>query len=239
MRAIVTIPARYESSRFPGKPLIAIKNKPMIQWVYEACKKANLVDDVIVATDDIRIFDAVDSFGGKAVMTGECSCGTDRAYLASKEIDADIVVNVQGDEPLILPEDIDRIVRVLEKDDSLQMVTLASLMEKDEDICNPNNVKVVLDNKGYALYFSRSRIPNADRADGNVPCYKHIGIYGYKKTFLETFVNMDVSSNEKYEKLEQLRAIDNGYRIKVLETDYQGIGVDVPEDVLKVESILS
>ena len=237
MKAIAVIPARYDSSRFPGKPLANILGKPMIQWVYEGVSRSNNIDNVYVATDDNRIFDCVMSFGGKPVMTGDCKCGTDRVYEAIKNIECDVIVNVQGDEPLVREFDVQRIVDSFTKEGT-NMVTLISQMEADSEIDDPNNVKVVKNLEDYALYFSRSRIPFAGRSEEKVPYYKHIGIYGYTRDFLEIFVNIPMSPNERIEKLEQMRALDNGYNIKTILTDYEGVGVDSPDDLYKAEEAL-
>lgn len=238
MKAIAVIPARYDSSRFPGKPLAEIIGKPMIQWVYEAVSRVKNIDQVFVATDDDRIFDCVTDFGGNPIMTGDCKCGTDRVYEAVKTFDCDVVVNVQGDEPLVREYDVQRIVDSFLDNKDTKMVTLISQMKDDIEIDNPNNVKVVTDIKGNALYFSRSRIPYNGRSDGKVAYYKHLGIYGYSRKFLTQFVNFPRSPNERIEKLEQMRALDNGYRIKTIITDYEGVGVDLPEDLTKAESAL-
>lgn len=235
MKVIVVIPARYESSRFPGKPLAMILDKPMIQWVYEGVSRAKCIDQTYVATDDKRIFDCVLSFGGQAVMTGQCRCGTDRVYEVAKNINCDAVINVQGDEPLVRADDIDALVNIFHQEKNTQMVTLINQINDDKDIDDPNNVKAVIDLLGNALYFSRSRIPYCGRNDDITPYYKHIGIYGYRKGFLEKFVQLDESPNERVEKLEQMRALDNGFRIRTIKTDYRSIGVDSPEDLKQVE----
>jgi 3-deoxy-manno-octulosonate cytidylyltransferase (CMP-KDO synthetase) len=232
MKIIAVIPARYESSRFPGKPLADICGKPMIQWVFERVSFVDEIDEVYVATDDDRIFEAVKGFGGKAIMTGECSCGTDRVYQAVKDIDADIIINIQGDEPLIDPEMVRNLITAFD-DNNVVMATLKKKITNSDDIDNPNVVKVIDDNKGDAIYFSRFSIPY-NRDDRNIQYYKHIGIYGYRKEFLNRFVSLPKGMLEISESLEQLRALENGYKIRVHETDYQSIGVDVPEDINKV-----
>ncbi len=237
MNAIAVIPARYASSRFPGKPLASIMGKPMIQWVYESVSRAENIEQVFVATDDERIFDCVAGFGGHPIMTGDCKCGTDRVYEAIRNYDCEIVVNVQGDEPLVREDDVQRIVDVF-TDKNVQMATLISQIKNDEEIDDPNIVKVVTDLDGNALFFSRSRIPYNGRSNTIVSYYKHIGIYGYTRGFLERFVSIPISPNERIEKLEQMRALDNGFRIKTIITDYEGVGVDTPKDLGKAENAL-
>lgn len=234
---IAIIPSRYASSRFPGKPLANILGKPMIQWVYEKVSSVSEISEVYVATDDKRIFEAVTKFGGKAIMTGECSCGSDRVYQACEKINANIILNIQGDEPSIKTEMIRDLISAF-NDSDVQMATLKKEITADEDVNNPNMVKVITDVNDNALYFSRSPIPfNRDSVEG-VKYYKHIGVYGYTKEFLKKFVSMPQSSFEKTESLEQLRAIENGYKIRVIETKYQSIGVDLPEHVGLVEEEL-
>lgn len=236
-KIIAIIPARYASSRFPGKPLVNILGKPMIQWVYEKITGISEISEVYVATDDERIYSAVIEFGGKVIMTGECSCGTDRVYQSCKNIDAEIVLNIQGDEPAIKTEMIRNLIRAFD-DPDVEMATLKKEITDDEDVNNPNMVKVITDVNGNAMYFSRSAIPyNRDDAEG-VKYYKHIGVYGYTKEFLRKFVHIPKSSLEKIESLEQLRALENGYKIRVMETQYQSFGVDAPEDVFFVEEEL-
>lgn len=245
------IPARWASSRFPGKPLALICGKPMIQWVVEKARKASLVSEVIVATDDKRIADVVASFGGRAVMTSaDHPSGTDRIAEVAKGLEYDIVVNVQGDEPLIPPENIDLAVRPLMNDRAIKVSTLMMRITGLEDIFDPNIVKVVVDREGLALYFSRAPIPY-DRDDWRdmrsrenknpvtFPVYKHIGLYAYSKDFLMQFPRLPASMLESVEKLEQLRILENGISIKVMETDKISLGVDCPEDLVKVERLLA
>ncbi|MCM1342638.1 MAG: 3-deoxy-manno-octulosonate cytidylyltransferase [Lachnospiraceae bacterium] len=233
-KIIAIIPARYSSSRFPGKPLANICGKPMIQWVYERVTSVNEIDAVYVATDDARIFKIVEDFSGRAVMTGECSCGTERVYQACKDIEADIVLNVQGDEPLISPEMI-RILVGAFNDSTVQMATLKKKIANAEELNNPNVVKVITDMCEDAIYFSRFAIPYDRDKKGEINRYKHIGIYGYKKSFLEKYIALPRTDLEKAENLEQLRAIESGYKIRVKETIYQSIGVDQPSDIALVE----
>lgn len=233
-KIIAMIPARYQSSRFPAKPLALIKGKPMIQWVYERVSAAEGISEVYVATDDERIYDEVIRFGGKCMMTGDCACGTDRVYQASKDIDCDIVLNIQGDEPLIKVEMIQDLISAFE-DESVVMATLKKRVETEREVTDPNVVKVITDHNEDAIYFSRYGIPyNRDnRAD--VPYFKHIGAYGYTKEFLKTYVNLPEAELENIEKLEQLRVLENGYKIRVKETKHQSIGVDLPEHIALVE----
>jgi len=254
MKVVAVIPARYGSTRFEGKPLADILGKPMIQWVYEGVSQSKLIDDVIVATDDQRILEAVRSFGGKAVMTSPTHfTGTDRVAEVAKKLKSEIIVNVQGDEPLIKGNIIDKAIRPLLTDESLQLSTLMTRIEQVRDWLNPHIVKVVVDQKNFALYFSRSPIPfpralQIGRLETNpfgtnrpLPkrVFKHIGIYVFRRKFLLHFSRMKPTPLEKLEKLEQLRALENGFRIKVIPVDYEPIGVETPEDIQKVVTFLS
>lgn len=233
-KIIAVIPARYQSSRFPGKPLAMIDGKMMIKRVYERVMNVPQIKEILVATDDIRIRDAIMAFGGNVVMTGECSCGTERVYEAVKDYLCDIVINVQGDEPLIKPEMIKELIDSFDYDNT-SMVTLCKEITERVDINNPNIVKVVRDKNNNALYFSRYPIPyNREICDG-VKYFKHIGIYGYKKEFLEKYVQTEKTALEIAENLEQLRVLESGYKIRVKETKYDSIGVDTPEDIVKIE----
>ncbi len=240
MKKAVIIPSRYGSSRFPGKPLALIKGKPLIQHVLERVGKCKNIDFAAVATDDKRILDVVKGMGYNAFMTPlTCKSGTDRvAYVAENFLqDYGIFINVQGDEPLIDPKLIDNLVSELAKNKDLEFVTAAFPIKKEEDIKNPNIVKVVFDYDGYALYFSRSLIPY-NRDNSKIKYYKHVGIYGYKKDFVVNFSKSKPAILEKAECLEQLRALENGNKIKVIITNKDSIGVDTPGDVLKVERLL-
>lgn len=237
MKAIGVIPARYGSSRFPGKPLQLILGKPMIQWVYEAAIKSECIDEVIVATDDERILKCVEAFHGNVVMTGECSCGTERVYEAVKDIPCDIVVNIQGDEPLIISQIIDKLIQEF-FDEKIVMATLKRKIIDEDEVGNCNVVKVITDLNSDAIYFSRSIVPFHRNKEVNHKVYAHIGIYAYTKEFLEQYVSMKTTYLESVEQLEQLRVIENGYKIRVIETEYKGIGVDVPEDIAKIERCL-
>lgn len=242
---IAVIPARYGSTRFPGKSLALIRDKPMVQWVYERTKRSTLLDRVIVATDDRRILDAVTAFGGDAVMTSEAhATGTDRIAEVAEQLDCTIVVNVQGDEPLIDPRMIDEAVRPLAEDPSIPMGTLAQRITDPAEAVDPNVVKVVMDRKGYALYFSRAPIPwDRDHWAGRTvlagltldgPRYKHIGLYVYRRDFLLAYAAMPQTALESIEKLEQLRALEHGHKIKVVITDHESFGVDIPGDLSKI-----
>ena len=235
------IPARYASSRFPGKPLVPIAGKPMIQHVYERASQAALVDHLVVATDDQRIFDAVQSFGGSAVMTdADHPSGTDRIAQAASQVDCDYVLNIQGDEPLIDAGVINAVAGALIDEPDVPMATpIAEIVDLTE-LDNPNIVKVVIDANGFALYFSRSKIPYLrDPEDTHKKkWYKHIGLYGFQKSFLLQLVTYPQSTLENMERLEQLRVLENGFRIKTVITQYVGIGVDTPDDVKEIEKRL-
>jgi len=265
-KAVAIIPARFNSTRFPGKPLAALKGKIIIQHVYEHVSSAKLIDSVLIATDDKRIFDAVASFGGRAVMTsGSHVSGTDRIAEAAEKIECAYVINVQGDEPFIMPEMVDEVVELLYNDD----VSISTLVKKTTDmneILSPDVVKMVMDNEGFAMYFSRSPIPyyrdewkmrktekkelrvasyelrgkdpesTTPNSELQTPfCYKHIGIYGFRKSALLKFVSLKEGRLEQIEKLEQLRALEAGMNIKVKETEYDTFGIDTIEDLRKAE----
>lgn len=237
MKNICVIPARYSSTRLPGKPLKDICGKPMICRVYERAKKSKLADEIIVATDDERILQAVEKNSGRAMMTSKNhKTGTDRlAEVAEKFPDAEIIVNVQGDEPLIEPSLIDKLIEQF-ADKNLQMATVATEITEVEEMNNPNNVKVVLDKNNNALYFSRSLIPYP-RNKNISKVYKHIGIYAYRKNFLLDYAKMNPTDLEQTESLEQLRALENGYKIRVIISDCKFIGVDTEEDLKLVNEI--
>lgn len=238
---IGVIPARYASTRFPGKPLADLLGKPMIQHVYERASRARTLQRVLVATDDRRIFDAVAAFGGQAVMTrADHPTGTDRIAEAVARLDVDLVVNIQGDEPLIEPEVIDAAAAPLIEDPSIPISTLMSRVTDPSDLDNPNVVKLVVDRQGFALYFSRARIPYVrDPGVLDVTYYYHPGLYVYRKDFLLTYASLPPTPLEQAEKLEQLRALEHGYRIKVVETTHRPVGVDTPEDLEQVKRLLS
>ena len=238
MKFLGVIPSRYASTRLEGKPLKDICGHTMIEWVYKRTKLANL-DEVVVATDDERIYKEVERFGGKAILTSkEHENGTSRiAEVCTKYEDYDVIVNVQGDEPLIEPEMINSIINSLKEDDTISMSTLKYKIDTMEEIENPNYVKVITDKKGYALYFSRSVIPYPRKLDIQ-NYYKHVGIYGYKRDFVVEYAKMEPTPLELSESLEQLRALENGYRIKVMETPYKIIGVDTQEELEKVREYI-
>lgn len=237
MNVLCVIPARYASTRLPGKPLKDIAGKPMICRVYDRASAAKKVGRTLVATDDERILQAVREHGGEAMMTRrEHPTGTDRlAEVAAACPDAELIINVQGDEPLIEPSLIDELAGVFETDAALQMATVKTEITDIEEMKNPNNVKVVTDKNGYALYFSRSLLPYPRHA--GCPVYKHIGIYAYKRDFLLQYAKMEPTPLESAESLEQLRALENGCRIKVVETQAKFVGVDTAEDLEKVNEI--
>ena len=236
MSVIAIIPARYASTRFPGKPLVDIAGKPMIQHVCERTSQAASVGRVIVATDDERIRSAVEDFGGEVVMTrDDHPSGTDRLAEVAAGIKSDLIVNVQGDEPLINPAMIDQAVEPLLANDAIEMGTLKCRITSEEEYLNPNVVKVVTDHDNFALYFSRSPLPFLREQDWReVSLYKHVGLYVYRRDLLLTYPDLPETALEKAEKLEQLRALEHGHRIYVAETGHQSIGVDAPEDVAKV-----
>ncbi len=237
MNVYALIPSRYGSSRFPGKPLAMIAGKPMIQWVYENVSHVNGLTDVYVATDDRRIFDAVAGFGGKALMTASThTCGTDRLAECAELLalnDDDIVLNIQGDEPLIRPEMVEDLLSTF-KDDTVYMSTLKKKIEEEEELKNPNVVKVIDNVKGDAIYFSRFTLPY-ERDGVHCTHYKHVGTYGYKVWFLKKYSSMPKTELENAESLEQLRVIENGLKIRVKETKWQTVGVDTPEQIALVE----
>jgi 3-deoxy-manno-octulosonate cytidylyltransferase (CMP-KDO synthetase) len=242
MKIFVIIPARYDSTRFPGKPLSLFKNgKPMIQQVYDRVSLSNIVTDVIVATDDQRIFDVVTDFGGKAVLTDkENRSGTDRVAEAAERMGLDpedIVVNIQGDQPKIHPQHIKDVISPFKEEPNIEMSTLAFKIINKDEIFNPKDCKVTFDSRGYALYFSRSPIPCARDAETIFDTYKHLGVYAYTRRFLETFKNLPEGKLEAIEKLEQLRAIEYGYQIKVVITEYDSPEVDLPEDIPRIARI--
>lgn len=242
---IAVIPARYGSTRFPGKSLVMIKDKPMIQWVYERTRQSQLIDRLIVATDDERIRGTVVAFGGEAIMTSpNHSTGTDRIAEVANRLECDIVVNVQGDEPLIHPEMIDQTIKPLVDDPSIPMGTVCRKIESHEEVYDPNVVKVVFDKNRFALYFSRAPIPWDRDGSSNkqlwnelvvkAPLFKHIGLYAYRRNFLLQYASMPQTTLEAVEKLEQLRALENGYKIKMVLTHHNSFGVDIPSDLSKI-----
>ncbi|OQY92313.1 MAG: 3-deoxy-D-manno-octulosonate cytidylyltransferase [Anaerolineae bacterium UTCFX2] len=241
MKIICIIPSRYKSTRLEGKPLKDICGKPMIQHVYEAASKSTLATQVVVATDDDRIFQAVQGFGGQAAMTSvDHKTGTDRISEVARGIEADIVANIQGDEPLLDPRQIDEAIEPLIEDAQLKACTLCRRITDEADLNNPNVVKTVFNQSGDALYFSRAPIPYP-RVRENHRAYEHIGIYVYRKDFLMEYVQMRQTPLEVSESLEQLRILENGIRLKVVETKYpeKALSVDTPEDLEAVRKIMS
>jgi len=245
IRIVGIIPSRYASTRLPGKPLVDIGGIPMIVRVYKQAIQAAHLYDVIVATDNERIVSAVVDAGGKAVMTpSNLASGTDRIAYVAKNIDADIFVNIQGDEPFIAPIDIDRTASILVDDSDASAGTLVKRITNTEELTDPNIVKVVIDKYGRALYFSRSVIPyqrdvqEKERWLNKSEYFKHIGIYSYTREFLLKFKEMGISQLERAEKLEQLRVLENGYFIKVLQTENEPLCVDTPEDLRRAREFL-
>jgi 3-deoxy-manno-octulosonate cytidylyltransferase (CMP-KDO synthetase) len=243
--AVGVIPARYASSRFPGKPLIDLEGKPMIQRVFERALGAASLSRVLVATDDRRIYDAVMKFCGEAVMTpADCPSGTDRMAFVARSVDSELFVNIQGDEPLIEPEEIDAVVRLLADDPDADVGTLVKRITSPAELTSPNTAKVVLDENGYALYFSRLPVPamrgesDPERALRSGVYWKHIGIYGYRKPFLMKYSGWSPTPLEKSEQLEQLRVLEKGRRIKTAETRFEPVCVDTPEDAEAVRALL-
>ena len=243
MNIFAFIPARYQSSRFPGKPLAMIAGKPMIQHTYERALACPELSAVYVATDDDRILECVKGFGGKALMTrGDHVSGTDRIAEAAQKIgveDQDLVVNIQGDQPAFQPEVVSAMIAPLVADETIPMSTLKCRIRDENDVTNPNHVKVVTDNRGFALYFSRCPIPFCRDANPGRVHYKHLGFYCFRMNFLLKFTALPEGKLESLEKLEQLRALENGYRISVPESMYDSIEVDVPDDVGAIEECLN
>jgi len=242
MKIVCLIPARYGSSRFPGKPLAILAGKPMIQHVYERAKCAKLLSYVAIVTDDKRIFEAVKNFGGEVLMTSSSPrSGTDRVAEAANILgmDADdIVVNVQGDQPLFEPAQINEVVEPLLADPLLPMATLIYRIHREEEIFHPHAVKVVFDERHFALYFSRATIPYVRDRGKKANYYKHHGIYAYRKAFLDIFMNLPPGKLEQWESLEQLRALESGYKIKVVESHFDSLEVDSLEELKEAENLI-
>jgi 3-deoxy-manno-octulosonate cytidylyltransferase (CMP-KDO synthetase) len=252
------IPVRYSSTRLPGKPLIEINKKPLVRYVYERVK-ASSVKDVIVATDDERILSKVREFGGKAVLTSpHHRSGTERVAEVATDLKSDILVNIQGDEPLINPEDIDRAISPFMQDPSITMTTLIYPLLDDADVYNPHVVKVVIDLNGFALYFSRCPIPYRKELDQRITTdavsksqlvkemdkemlkgyWQHIGLYAYRRDFLLKITKLPPSPLEEQENLEQLRVLENGYKIKTVIASDRSLGIDTPEDLMRFKSLI-
>jgi 3-deoxy-manno-octulosonate cytidylyltransferase (CMP-KDO synthetase) len=243
MKVLGVIPARYGSSRFPGKPLIDLKGKSMIQRVYEGAKQCTLFEEVVVATDDQRILDAVHMFGGKAMMTSQSHpSGTDRcAEVAKTYPQMDVVVNIQGDEPLVDFRQLEQLIKAFD-DRETQIATLGNKSVSMDDLLNPNRIKIVVNKAAEAIYFSRSPIPNFHHAKqeplSSYPYLRHIGLYAYRATILSELTALEPTALEQTESLEQLRWLYHGYAIKVVETTIETPNIDVPEDVEKVLNLL-
>lgn len=239
-KIIAVIPARYEATRFPGKMMKMLGDKTIIRTTYENVVDTKLFDEVIVATDSEKIFNEITANGGIAVMTGTHETGSDRIAECVKDRDFDIVINVQGDEPFVKKEPLQQLIDVF-KNDKKEEISLASLKIKlidDKEISDPNNVKVITDLENCALYFSRSVIPYPREVSQNSIYYKHIGVYAFRKEAIIKFSNLPMSPLEISEKIECLRYLENGMRLKMVETNFIGIGIDVPEDLEKAEKIL-
>lgn len=239
-KTAIIIPARYGSSRLEGKPLIKVEDKPIIQWVYEKAQQAKLADIIIVATDDKRIFDAVKEFGGNVEMTStEHKCGSDRIKeVVMRHPEISYIVNLQGDEPLIKPESIDEVAKNVKEVDNADISTLVREIKDENEAENPNLVKCVFDNLGFAMYFSRSKIP-FERNTGKAKIYGHLGIYGYKRNALIKMTELPQTTYEQAESLEQLRALQNGMKIKVSVVDFVPVGIDTTEDLEKFKKIVA
>jgi len=243
VQVVCIIPSRYESTRFPGKPLADLCGKPMIQHVYERVLRAKSVTFAAVATDDERIFAAVQAFGGRAVMTSPSHrSGTDRIAEAVEALDLEddaIVVNIQGDQPLFEPSQVDEVVGPLREDPLIPMSTLIYRIIRAEEITHPNAVKVVFDSRLFALYFSRATVPFVRDRDKRADYYKHHGIYAYRRAFLRTFTALPEGVLERLESLEQLRALEHGHRIRVVVTPHDSVEVDTPDELERVRCLIS
>ena len=238
MKIIGVIPARYQSSRFPGKPLALILGKPMIWWVYQQCIKVPELDEVYVATDDERIYKTCEQLGMRVMMTSEqCHTGTDRVGEVAEKIAGDLFVNIQGDEPLIEPQMISDVIGIF-RDETVYYGSLRKQITDEEEISAQSTVKVVVDKNEDALYFSRSVIPSNVKDGKLARIYRHVGIYAYKREFLQTFIQLPPTELEAGEGLEQLRALENGYKLRVHETQFDTIGVDLPEHIPMVEKLI-
>jgi len=248
MTTVAVIPARYGATRLPGKPLADVGGKPLIQCVVERANECRRIDRVIVATDDQRIFDAVAAFGGEAMMTSvDCPSGSDRIAEVLDRVECDLVVNIQGDEPVMAAKTVDQTIEALEHDPQCHVSTAAVPLYDRDEFESPHVVKVVSDGNGYALYFSRSPIPNrartgpdgAKRGTRPVWGFKHLGLYVYRRQALLDYVSWPPTHLEQVEKLEQLRFLDHGYHIRVVETPFDSVGVDTPEDLERVRALLT
>ena len=239
MKTIGVIPARWASTRFEGKVLADINGKPMIQHVWERAKQSECLDDLVIACDDQRVVKAAEKFGAQAILTSaDHASGTDRIAEVVEPLEVDIIINIQGDEPLICPTIIDSLVKMLIDDPSCSMGTVIKVIDNEDDLANTNIVKVVVDGEMNALYFSRVGIPHNRERNDTILHYKHLGIYAFRKEFLLCYKNLPKSNLEIAEQLEQLRALEYGYKIKTVLTEIDTIGVDTPEDLKQVELLL-
>lgn len=240
LKIVGIIPARYASSRFEGKPLVDILGKPMVQHVYERASRAKTLAEVIVATDDHRIYDAIVGFGGNPFMTPECSTGTDRVAYIADALDCDVVVNIQCDEPLLEPTMIDQLVQPFIDDPGTQISTLKQRIQVEADYRDSNVVKVITDLAGNALYFSRAAIPGnfSNNWLETNPIYQHVGLYAYRREQLIAYTKWERTPYEVLEELEQLRFLEHGLKIRVVETEYSLVSVDVPADLARVLAVL-
>ena len=240
MKIIAVIPARYQASRFPGKLMEILGEKTVIATTYQNVVDTALFDEVFVATDSEIIFNEIKNMGGNVVMTGNHETGSDRIAEAVQNIECDIVVNVQGDEPFLKTEPLQQLIDVF-KDDQQEEISLASLkirLNDDEEIDNPNNVKVITDQQNFALYFSRSRSPYPRETSVKVDYYKHVGVYAFRKNALLKFSKLEMKPLEIAEKIECIRYLEYGMKIKMIETQFVGVGIDIPEDLEKAKQIL-
>lgn len=240
MKIIAVIPARYQASRFPGKLMQILGDKTVIATTYQNVIETKLFDEVFVATDSELIFNEISLIGGNAVMTGAHETGSDRIAEAVAHIDCDIVVNVQGDEPFLKTKPLKKLISVFndDKDEKISLASLKIKLIETEEIENPNNVKVITDNQDFALYFSRSVIPYPRETSVKAEYYKHIGVYAFRKNALLNFAKLKMQPLEIAEKIECIRYLEYGMKIKMIETDFVGVGIDVPEDLEKARLIL-
>lgn len=239
MKIIGVIPARYKSSRFPGKPLVSICGKPMIYWVYQQAKKVKEFDEVYIATDDERIKSACDEYHMNVIMTSDKhETGSDRVAEVASRVEGDLFVNVQGDEPVINPEMIRQVISIFLEDDSVYFGSLKKEITDPDEIRAASTVKVVTDDNGDAMYFSRSVIPSNIKAGNLARVFRHVGIYAYKKDFLLKFAGMEQTELELGEGIEPLRAMQKGYKMRLKETQFTSIGVDLPEHIERVERVI-
>ena len=240
MKIIAVIPARYDSTRFPGKLMEKLDDKTIISTTYDNVVQTGLFDDVFVATDSDIIFQEIVNNGGKAVMTGAHETGSDRIAEAVTNIDCDIVINVQGDEPFLKREPLKQLIEVFRNDpkEEISLASLKILLEDFEEVENPNNVKVITDNNGFALYFSRSVIPFPREESVAIEYFKHIGVYAFRKNALLTFASLSQKPLEIAEKIECIRYLEYGMKIKLIETDFVGVGIDTPEDLEKAKKLI-